>query len=129
MAESTTVLAVLGVFALMILSMTFLFAQAHIRKDQIVTGVVNGMPVSAKHRWMMLFFDFLGYANACVVLLGVFAYGYFRVATALGDSLAGDVALLCGVAAAFGVGAVLFPVVILIFYMASVIRSADRTNA
>ena len=128
MAEPTIVVAILGSFALMVLSMAYLFVQAHIRKDQIVTGVINGMPVSAKHRWIMLFFDFLGYANACVVLLGVFAYGYFRVASALGDSLTGDVALLCGVAAAFGVGAVLFPVIILVFYMASVIRSEDRTN-
>ncbi|MEM7134985.1 MAG: hypothetical protein AAF500_00320 [Myxococcota bacterium] len=129
MSDPTTILTILATFALMIVSMTYLFVQAHVRKDQIVTGIINGRPVSTKHRWIMLFFDFLGYANACVILLGVFAYGYFRAASAFGDSLAGDLALLCGVTAAFGVGAVFFPVIILVSYMVSAIRSSDSAGS
>jgi hypothetical protein len=125
MSEFTAVMFILATYGLLILCTTFLYIQALRRKDQIVTGIVDGVPVSMKHRWIMLFFEFIGYGNIVVILHGVFAIGYFRAASIVSDSVVGGVAFLCGAAAVFGAGATFFPAVVLAFYLVSVLRQAE----
>ena len=125
MSELAAVMFILATYGLLILCTILIYIQALRRKDQIVTGIVDGTRVSMKHRWIMLFFEFIGYGNMCVILHGVFAIGYFRAASVVGDSEVGGVAFLCGAAAVFGAGATFLPATVLVFYLASVLRQAE----
>jgi len=122
MSEVMAIAALLVAYALGTLSIVFCFQRALRHKDQIVTGLIDGVPVSPKHRWRTLFFDFMAYSNTCILLSAVFAFAYFRAASVAGDSMVGDVALLMGGAAAFAAVGILLTVIALVVYLVSTLR-------
>jgi hypothetical protein len=125
MSEVMAIAALLVSYGLGTLCIILCFQKALRHKDQIVTGFIDGIPVSPKHRWRTLFFDFMAYANTCMLLSAVFAFAYFRAASILGDSVVGDVALLMGVAATFAAVGILLTVVALVVYLVSTLREAE----
>ena len=124
MSDLTSIVVLLASHGLLILCTVFLYKTALRRKDEIVAGVVRGLPVSIRGRWNMLFFEFIGYTNICMIQHGVFAFGYFRAATVAGDPAVRSIALLCGWAAIFGLAATLVPTIALTSYLVSILRQA-----
>ena len=125
MSDFTAILLILGTFGFTVLCLVLCMTRAHHRMDEVVSGVVNGVPIATKYRWLLFLFDFLGYANVAVVLLSVFAVGFYAAAQGVADSAPRILAYFCAAACAFGVFAVLFPVAFLSSYMVSVLRQAE----
>ncbi len=117
--------ALLATYGLLIACTMYCFRLAFLRMDEIVTGVVNGLPVSVKHRWNMLFLGFNAYANGAAIIHAVFGLGYFQVASIVGDSAVGTIALVCGGACVWGAAAIVFPAIYLNVYLVSVLRSTS----
>lgn len=121
--------ALLFVFGLLIISTLYAFRLGFTRMDEIVTGVVNGVRVSMKHRWYILIFGFTAFANAAAILHAVFAIGYFQVAKAhAGSEAVENVAIVCGAASAWGFVAIVLPSIALTVYMMRVLRQADEDS-
>jgi hypothetical protein len=125
MSDLTAIVLILASHGLLILCTIFLYNRSLRRKDEIVAGVVRGLPVSTKERWNMLIFEFVGYGNIVMVQHGVFAFGYFRAASVAGNPAVGGVALLCGWAALFGLAATLVPGIALTSHLVSILRQAE----
>ena len=125
MYDLIAIVLILASHGLLILCTVLLYNRVLQRKDEIVAGVVRGMPVSIRERWNMLFFEFIGYANIVVIQHGVFAFGYFRGASVAGSPAVAGVATLCGWAALFGLAATLVPSVALTWYLVSILRQAQ----
>jgi len=96
------------------------------RGDQILSGVVEGLPVSAKTRWLMLFTQWLPYTAFFIVFLLVVGIGFIEVGHGVEHPRVRLVAYMCatmcvGGATFWGVlGSFLFT------NMLSVVREADR---
>jgi hypothetical protein len=127
MSNFTAILLTLATLGLMVLCLGVFYTRAHLRMDEIVTGVVNGVPISTKYRWLMLLNDFLGYAITCVLLLSIFGFGYLRAAGVVGNPSVESVAFFCGTACAWGAVTVGVFSASLVFYMVSVLRETKRT--
>ena len=129
MSDVTATLAIsaalLATYGLLIACTMYCFRLAFLRMDEIVTGVVNGLPVSVKHRWNMLFFSFNAYANGAAIIQAVFGLGYFQMVGVAGDSAVGTIALVCGAACVWGIVAIVFPAIYLNVYLVSVLRSTS----
>ena len=125
MSEVMAIAALLATYALATLCIVLCFRRALLAKDQIVTGLIDGVPVSPKHRRRTLFFDFMAYTNTSILLSAVFAFSYFRAASVAGDSMVRDVALLMAGAAAFSAGAIFLTVIALVVYLVSALRQAE----
>ena len=125
MSDLATAMLILATYGLLILCTVLIYAQAIRRKDHVATGIMDGVPMTKKHRWMMLFFEFVGYTNMCVVLHGVFAITYFRAASVAGGSVIAGIALLCGAAATFGAVATFVPATVVAFHLVSLLRQVD----
>ncbi len=123
------VLAMLATFALMILGLIHIFKMAHHRMDQIVSGVVDGLPVPTKYRFLMLTFDFAGYVLLGATLLVVFAAGFHQVSNIEGAAELSGFGKLCSYACIALLGVSLVFVSYLFFYMLSLVREADKYSA
>ena len=124
MSSLVTILAILATFGLMMLALERFFTRAHTRMDEIVTGVVNGVPAPLRYRWLLLAYDYTAYWAPSVVLLGVFGTGYLGAAKVVDDSSLATLTYLCGATCLWGaVGVVVF-VAAWIVYMISVLRQA-----
>jgi hypothetical protein len=119
-----TVLAMVASFALMMLGLVPLFRMAHKRMDQIVSGVVDGLPVSTKYRFLMLTFDFAGYVLLGASLLIVFAAGFYQVSNMGGTAELSTFGKLCSYVCIGLLGASLLFTSYLFFYMLSLVREA-----
>jgi hypothetical protein len=122
------VLAMIASFALMMLGLVPLFKMAHKRMDQIVSGVVDGLPVSTQYRFLMLTFDFVGYVGLGSALLIVFAAGFQQVSSMEEAAEFSSLGKLCSYACIAILGAVLLFTGYLFFYMLSLVRKADRDS-
>ena len=112
-------------FALMMLGLIPLFKMAHHRMDQIVSGVVDGLPVPTKYRFLMLTFDFAGYVLLGAALLIVFAAGFHQVSNIEGAAELSGLGKLCSYVCIALFGVCLVFVSYLFFYMLSLLRQAE----
>jgi hypothetical protein len=117
-------LAILATFGLMLIALAMFFTRAHTRMDEVVTGVVNGVPVPLRYRWLLLAYDYTAYWMTCVVILGVFGTGYLGAAKVADDSSIATLTYLCGATCLWGALAVVVFVAAWIVYMISVLRQA-----
>lgn len=125
MSDLAAILLTLGIFGLLILCLVVLFVIAHRRMDEIVTGVVNGVPISAKYRSLLPFYDYMGYVALGLVLLAVFATGFreaARVAVAPG---VGALATLCAIACVVVAVSIIVLATVMFLHMMSVVREAE----
>lgn len=127
-SDLTLIYATLGVFALMVLCLVFLMTRGHQRLDEIVTGLANGVPISTKYRWILVFYDFWGYVFVGAFLLVVFALGFHVAADLADSSRATAITNLCAIACVIMLVGFLILCISLTFYMASVIRQTTRTS-
>jgi hypothetical protein len=73
----------------------------HIRSDAITTGIVRGISISTKERWMKLFHDWLPMAFGISLFDLILAVGFIEIAENLTDQGVILVAWLSGAAAGF----------------------------
>jgi len=102
MSDLTTIILMLAVFVFASLAAIFFLGRMHKRCDNILTGVVDGVPVSLRSRWLYLWHDYLGVSFALTFLLGVMAAGFVSVSEAVGDSSARNLAYLCAAVSGWG---------------------------
>ena len=57
----------------------------HIRSDAITTGIVRGVPISIKERWMILFHDWVPAAFGIAVFGVIMALGQLEIAQQVDD--------------------------------------------
>ena len=85
----------LGAYALLVLCLVFLMTRGHQRMDEVVTGLVNGVPIPTKYRWILIFYDFWGYVWVGAMLLVSFALGLRGAADLADGTRAKAVATFC----------------------------------
>lgn len=73
----------------------------HVRSDAITTGLVQGVQIPRKERWMKLFHDWLPMAFGIAVFELVLAIGFLEIAENLTDEGARLVAWLSAAGAGF----------------------------
>jgi hypothetical protein len=93
--------------------------------DKVVTGVVHGMAVPARHRLLMLLFDFWGFCNMAIIISAIFAGGYREAAKLVQEPGVRAVAQFCAGGSAFAAGAILVAAGALTAHMARVLREAE----
>ncbi|NNE20404.1 MAG: hypothetical protein HKN10_18210 [Myxococcales bacterium] len=125
MSETTTIALLLAVFALTAGTVPQFSKRLWERRDHIVTGIVDGVPISMSYRRMLFFHDYLSiWLSLDVVLLTVGVAFVFAAGTVEGDA-ARQTAYLCATAG-LGGGAfvtILFP--IWTSYIFSVLRRGE----
>jgi hypothetical protein len=92
------------ILALLIASMFVTFYAtkwSHIRSDAITTGIVRGVQISIKERWMKLFHDWLPMAFGIVIFELILAVGFLEIAENLTDDGVKLIAWLSAAAAGF----------------------------
>jgi hypothetical protein len=57
----------------------------HLRSDAITTGIVRGVPISIKERWMILFHDWMPAAFGIAVFGVLLALGQLEIARQVND--------------------------------------------
>jgi hypothetical protein len=124
MSNLTAILLMQATFGLMMLCLVLLFVIAHRRMDEIVTGIVNGVPISKKYRSLLPFYDYLGYVALGMILLITFATGFHEVADVAADPSVGTLANFCAVVCAVIAVGIIVLSTVMFFHMLSVVRQA-----
>ena len=97
----------------------------HIRSDAITTGIVRGVPISTKERWMKLFHDWLPMAFGISMVNLILAVGFLEIAGRSTDDGAKLIAWLAAAASGFSC---VFWLILGISYFAncvSILRQAE----
>jgi hypothetical protein len=128
MSETTTIAMLLAVFSLTAGTVPPFSKRLWERRDHIVTGVIDGIPISMSYRRMLFFHDYVAvWLSLDVVLLTAGVAFVFAAGTVEGDA-ARQTAYLFG-SVALGGGAfntILFP--IWTSYIFSVLRQAEASH-
>jgi len=99
----------------------------HLRSDAITTGIVRGVSVSIKERWMILFHDWVPAAFGIAVFGVLLALGQIEVAKHVDDQGIKLLAWLCAGLSAFSSA---FWMILGISYFSNcvlILREAERT--
>jgi hypothetical protein len=95
----------IGMILALMLAGTFVTFYAtkwiHVRSDAITTGIVRGVPISTKERWMKLFHDWLPMAFGIAIVDLILAVGFLEIAKGFTDEGIRLVAWLSAAAAGF----------------------------
>ncbi len=97
------------------------------RNDEIVTGVINGTPISMKYRRLMLFTKWLPYATFLVVFLIVASLGVLELARGADDDRIRIVGYACTMLMLGGAAFWSILGVFVFAHMWSVLRDSTRT--
>lgn len=126
MSDLIAIVVTLATYGLGTICVVLLVTRAHLRMDEIVTGVANGTPISIKYRWLLLFYDFWSYVGGASVVLAVFGIGFHRAAEISANPSVGAVANLCAIACVVMLVILFVLCLPLTYYMVSVLREAKR---
>jgi hypothetical protein len=124
MSDLATILLMLATFGLLAISVAVNVRRTHQRCDDVASGVVNGVPMSMKYRWLLLYQDYVGNAFGIVILLFPFVVGFLAAAEVAGDPNVRNVAYACAAAAGWTLVAVLPFAISWVLYLTSVLRQA-----
>lgn len=95
MSEVAVIALVLGLFLLALTTGAFLLRVMYKRCDDVLSGVVNGVPVSLSSRWLFFIQDYVGVSSGVTMIGGVMAFGFFAMADAVSGSGAQALAYVC----------------------------------
>ena len=115
----------LATFGLMIICLLLVMTRGHQRMDEIVSGVANGVPITTKYRWLLLFYDFWGYICVGGVLLIIFATGFHKAGELAANPSVRAVASLCAITCAVAFAGFFVLCLALTHYMLSILRQAE----
>jgi predicted secreted protein len=85
MTPNLTLLSILAVIITLFFGSVWVSKTINDRQDEILTGVVKGVPVSTKYRWIMLFTNWLPFVVFLVAFLFVMALGLLELARGAED--------------------------------------------
>jgi hypothetical protein len=125
MSDITAIVLILALFLLAFVTAAFLLRHMYKRCDDILSGVVNGIPVSVRSRWLFFLHDYVALSFAVTIIAGVTGVGFVTAAEALGDSNAAVFAQVCAVPAA---GFFVFNLLLGLIWMrhfATILRQAE----
>jgi hypothetical protein len=125
MSDFTAILLVLATFGLMMICLLLAITRAHQRMDEIVAGVANGVPITTKYRWLLLFYDFWGYVSVGAILLIIFAAGFHKAGELAANPSVGAVANLCAITCAVAFAGFFVLCLAVTHYMLSILREAE----
>ncbi len=97
----------------------------HNRSEIVLHGVSSGIPISLRHRRMVLTNAFVPTVAVAVTMLATMALGLFGLARNVSDGFVESFALLCAFVYGFGAVALLASGVIWFSYLRSVLRDAE----
>ncbi len=126
MSDLIAIQMMLATLGFMTLVVTWLVKRVHQRCDDIATGLVNGIPVSTKYRWLLLFQDYVASAFGITVLLFILALGFLATAEVAPNPIVTKVAYFCAAGAAWTFIGVLVFAVSWVIHLASVLRQAKQ---
>ena len=127
MSELAMIALILGLFLLALATGAFLLRVMYKRCDDILSGVVNGVPISLTSRWLFFIQDYVSVSSGVTMVGGVMAFGFVALAEAVSDSNAQALAYVC---ALIGAGHFFFNLLLGAIWMrhfASVLREARST--
>ncbi len=125
MSDIVTILLMLATFGLLAISFPFLVRRAHQRCDDVATGVVNGVSMSMRYRWLMLFQDYVANAFGIVIVTFPFVFGFLALAEVAGTANVRNVAYVCAAAAGWALVAVLVFAFAWVVHLVAVLRRAE----
>jgi hypothetical protein len=106
----------------------YLAAKANDAAIEIYTGVVKGVSVPAKQRWIWLYQVYVAYALGIVVVSLVVALALFQVAEGTTDSGASMVGYAYAFVLAIGALGTLFNALLGLLALASHLKSVERPS-
>ena len=127
MSDLATIALILGLFLLALVVGAFLCRVMYKRCDDILSGVVNGVPIPITSRWLFFIQDYVGVSSGVTMVGGVSAFGFVAMAEAASASNARTLAYVC---AFIGAGYFFFNLLLGAIWMkhfASVLRKAEST--
>jgi type IV secretory pathway TrbD component len=95
MSDLTAIVLMLAAFGLATASVPFYLARMYKRSDDIVTGIVDGVPISRKYRWLLLFNDYLGVSFGLTFIMCIWVVGFLAASEAASDPNVRTVAYFC----------------------------------
>jgi len=126
MSDLSAIALMLGLFIFSLMTAAFLLRLMYSRCDDILSGVVNGIPVSLRSRWLFFLHDYIGVSFGVTMLAGVMAIGFLAAGDVVGDST--SVRGLAHVCAVVGAGFCVFNLLLGVIWMrhfASILRQAE----
>jgi hypothetical protein len=102
MSNSITLLSILAVITAVFLGAIWVSTVINDRGDEILSGVVKGIPVSTKTRWLMLFTQFLTFYLFLVGFLVVTGLGILELARGVEEPGVRIVGYMCASLCASG---------------------------
>jgi hypothetical protein len=114
---STAVVAYIGV----------IYGSAQLGKliDAVLTGIVEGVQVSAKQRTLKLFIMYLSQLGAIVGINVIVSFGFAQIGNSVSDAGVRTLAYLCSGVAAFGALSWLFLGPLYLVYCVRALRQAE----
>ena len=97
------------------------------RGDDILSGIIKGVPVSTKDRRLMLFTDWLSWVALQIALLVILAFSLLELARGAEEPRVGLIGYMCAILCAFGATFWLILGSVLFANMMSVLRKTTRT--
>jgi hypothetical protein len=95
MSDSTLIFLILALFLAASITVGVLARLMYKRCDDILSGVVNGAPVSLKSRWLFFLHDYVALSFGITMVLGVTAVGFVSASEFVDDSNARALTYLC----------------------------------
>jgi hypothetical protein len=126
MSDLTSIVLIAALFIPGFAVLLFADRWTHERGDALAIGVMQGVPLSTKHRWLLLFNNWLALAFGVTLYSLALAVVFAGVARNLTDSLAKSLAYLCAVGFGFSCAFWLILGTSWFIFYVSVLRESKR---
>ena len=126
MSDLSAIGLILGTFIVGFVAGNYVIKIVNDRYDEVIFGVIDGIPASLSHRTFMLYSQCLPTQSSLAAFSVVGAVAYFRVAEEIADTSVRGVAYLCAGFTAWA--AIMFVVLGFnhLLYAASILRETKR---
>ena len=95
MSNLSAIGLILGTFTVAFVAVNYVGKIVNDRFDEVLLGVIDGVPVSAKHRTLMLYSQCLPTQSSVAAFCVIGALAYLRLAEEIADPSVRGVAYIC----------------------------------
>jgi hypothetical protein len=86
MSDFAAIATMLAIFLLGAITVSALGRLMYKRSDDLLSGIVNGVPMQLRTRWYFLIHDYLALSFGVTVVLGVSTIGFIAASEIVGES-------------------------------------------